>query len=157
MSIAFNRWKLDKKHLLVGKDRRDLTAMCEKNQRLIGNLDHLEDQAQVYMNQMLHTRDELVDNLMGSQRLAIAQGRDRLERGIARSISNLSDHALSQKRSDLQYILQQRLDQIRDLKERMITLEDENYHTAAENEELRQFSLDGYAIAQNVKHLTEER
>jgi hypothetical protein len=31
LSIAFNRWKLDKKHLLVGKDRKDLAAMCEKN------------------------------------------------------------------------------------------------------------------------------
>ena len=39
----------------------------------------------------------------------------------------------------------------------MIELEEENRITAIENEDLRQFSLDGYAIARNVKHLSSER
>lgn len=39
----------------------------------------------------------------------------------------------------------------------MQDLEQENDGLAVENEELRQFSLDGYLIAKNVKALSEER
>ncbi len=39
----------------------------------------------------------------------------------------------------------------------MQDLELENDGLAVENEELRQFSLDGYLIAKNVKSLSEER
>ena len=34
LSIAFNRWRQDKKHLLVGYDTRDLTKLSENNHRM---------------------------------------------------------------------------------------------------------------------------
>ena len=43
------------------------------------------------------------------------------------------------------------------LKERIKLLESQNEQFGAENEELRQFSLDGYDIAKNVQILTSER
>jgi hypothetical protein len=43
------------------------------------------------------------------------------------------------------------------LKERIKLLEAQNEQYGAENEELRQFSLDGYDIAKNVQILTSER
>jgi len=46
LSIAFNRWRTDKKHKLVGHDRRDLTKLSENNHRMKQNLDDLEGQAQ---------------------------------------------------------------------------------------------------------------
>jgi hypothetical protein len=33
LSIAFNRWKFDKRHLLCGHEKEDLIQMCEKNNR----------------------------------------------------------------------------------------------------------------------------
>ena len=46
---------------------------------------------------------------------------------------------------------------ISDLKEKLATLERDNETMATENEELRQFSLDGYQIAKNVQMLAAER
>jgi hypothetical protein len=43
------------------------------------------------------------------------------------------------------------------LKERIKFLESQNESLGSENEELRQFSLDGYDIAKNVQILTAER
>ena len=43
------------------------------------------------------------------------------------------------------------------LKERIKLIEAQNESLGAENEELRQFSLDGYDIAKNVQLLTAER
>jgi hypothetical protein len=40
------------------------------------------------------------------------------------------------------------------LKDRLRQLEKDNESYANENEELRQFSLDGYEIAKNVQNLT---
>ena len=39
----------------------------------------------------------------------------------------------------------------------MADYETDNESLAQENEELRQFSLDGYAISKNLKRLSEER
>jgi regulator of replication initiation timing len=46
---------------------------------------------------------------------------------------------------------------IESLKDRIVETEADNDSLAVENEELRQFSLDGYAIAKNVKSLTADR
>jgi hypothetical protein len=43
-------------------------------------------------------RDELVDNYMKSQRLAIALGRDNKMRGMAKAFNNMNDHMHSEKR-----------------------------------------------------------
>jgi len=43
------------------------------------------------------------------------------------------------------------------LKNKISQLESNNEELANENEELRQFSLDGYEIAKNVQALTAER
>jgi hypothetical protein len=43
------------------------------------------------------------------------------------------------------------------LKDKLKQLENSNDDLANENEELRQFSLDGYEIAKNVQALTNER
>jgi hypothetical protein len=53
--------------------------------------------------------------------------------------------------------LHDRIDLISQLKDRIIETEADNDSLAVENEELRQFSLDGYAIAKNVKSLSSDR
>ncbi len=46
---------------------------------------------------------------------------------------------------------------INELKDRLAQLEKDNETLAGENEELRQFSMDGYEIAKNVQQLSGER
>jgi chromosome segregation ATPase len=46
---------------------------------------------------------------------------------------------------------------IQSLKDRIRGIEHDNNTMADENEELRQFSLDGYQIAKNVQSLSAER
>ena len=43
------------------------------------------------------------------------------------------------------------------MKNKIAEIEGDNDELARENEELRQFSLDGYQIAKNVQNLTAER
>jgi len=45
---------------------------------------------------------------------------------------------------------------INSLKDRIFEFEQENNSLAVENEDLRQFSLDGYVIAKNVQNLNNE-
>jgi ubiquinone biosynthesis protein UbiJ len=60
-----------------------------------------------------------------------------------------SGQSLSQLRSNV--------DLIEQLKRRIAQLEGENDQISNENEELRQFSLDGFELAKNVQALTGER
>ena len=53
--------------------------------------------------------------------------------------------------------MEQKINFINSLKDRISRLENDNDAYVVENDELRQFSLDGYAIAKNVKELTKER
>ena len=53
--------------------------------------------------------------------------------------------------------LRNQIEMIGALKERIKILEQDNDTIADENEELRQFSIDGYEIAKNVKMLSSER
>jgi regulator of replication initiation timing len=69
----------------------------------------------------------------------------------------MSNNAHDQRLHNFQEILNDRIELISQLKDRIIETETDNDSLAVENEELRQFSLDGYAIAKNVKTLSSER
>ena len=61
------------------------------------------------------------------------------------------------KYRETEFTLKNNIDLISELKDRLVRLEDNNKALGSENEELRQFSLDGYDIAKNVQQLTAER
>lgn len=109
------------------------------------------------MNQMEIQRDELVDNYIKSQRLAVAVGRDTKERAQHRVLKNLTDNSHNKKKTNLELILSRNINLITSLKDRIKDFEHDNENLAGENEELRQFSLDGYQIAKNVQSLSSER
>jgi hypothetical protein len=54
------------------------------------------------------------------------------------------------KRRDFEILLDRNINLIASLKQRIQDFETDNVAVANENEELRQFSLDGYQIAKNV-------
>lgn len=132
-------------------------AKCGNDERHKQQLYQLEDSAAQFMNQMAIQRDELVDNYIKSQRLAVALARDNRQRGQQKAIANMSDNTHDKKKSNLELILSRNINLISSLKDRIKEFEHDNENLAGENEELRQFSLDGYQIAKNVQSLSQER
>lgn len=129
MSIAFNRWKFTQGNMfqlqarkqqdLNGAERANLVARCANNTQRLNELNSLVDQGETFMGHMSLQRDELVDNYIKSQRLAIALGRDNLERGMHRSLSQMDTHAHLGKRRDFEALLERNIDLIASLKQRI--------------------------------------
>ena len=69
----------------------------------------------------------------------------------------MMDHAHTDKKRNLEGILARNIDMIAATKDKIKELENDNECLANENEELRQFSLDGYQLGKNVQNLTCER
>ena len=69
----------------------------------------------------------------------------------------MNSNAHLSKRRDFETLLERNISLISNLKERIQDFENDNIAVANENEELRQFSLDGYQIAKNVQSLSNER
>jgi len=67
------------------------------------------------------------------------------------------DSAHFDRKRQLEGILQRNIDMIAATKDKIKELENDNESLANENEELRQFSLDGYQLGRNVQNLTNER
>ena len=65
--------------------------------------------------------------------------------------------AADDKKRHLEGILQRNIDMIAATKDKIKEVENDNECLANENEELRQFSLDGYQLGKNVQTLTGER
>jgi hypothetical protein len=63
---------------------------------------------------------------------------------MAKGVSAMSDNMNAQKRSHFEEILQRNINLIANLKDKIKDFEVDNESLANENEELRQFSLDGY-------------
>ncbi len=79
--------------------------MCANNERHKEQLNSLEDSADCFMNQMGIQRDELVDNYMKAQRMAIALGKHNLERSQIIGLGKLRDHANEKKKQNLELVL----------------------------------------------------
>ncbi len=102
-------------------------------------------------------REALVENYIKGQKLAITLGKNNLEMGQRKALFRLMSKALDEGFAEKEDLLKQNVDVITGLKERLRKLETDNDSLANENEELRQFSLDGYEIAKNVQQLSGER
>jgi hypothetical protein len=82
-------------------------------------------------------RDELIENYMKAQRLALALNKDNMMRGMADGLNKLSDNAHEKKKEQLEEILRDNLARIAGTKDKIREFEDDNESIAAENEELR--------------------
>ena len=61
------------------------------------------------------------------------------------------------RNNDSEMELRKNIELLANLKDRIRQLEKDNTDLAGENEELRQFSLDGFELAKNVQALSSER
>ena len=89
--------------------------------------------------------------------MALALGRDNHKFAMMKGLSNLMDNSSRDKERYLDGCLARNIDAIALTKDKMKELENDNEALANENEELRQFSLDGYQLGKNVTNLTSER
>lgn len=147
LSYHFNKWKYhagESKKDLGGTHRIVKKVMMVNNQQKIDELLQKQEETEDYLAHMGMQRDELVDNYMKSQRLAIALGRDNKNRGVAKAFNAMNDHMHAEKRIHFESALKQNIDLISSLKDKIREFEGDNESLANENEELRQFSLDGY-------------
>ena len=76
---------------------------------------------------------------------------------MAKSLKAMSDHAYKMKATQLESVLKRNIELITGLKDKIMHLEFENTNLANDNEELRQFSLDGFEIARSAQVLSDER
>ena len=74
-----------------------------------------------------------------------------------KGLTRLQDSAEAEKVRQLEAVLQRNVDMIAATKDKINEIENDNDSLANENEELRQFSLDGYQLGKNVQNLTAER
>lgn len=77
--------------------------------------------------------------------------------GMMKAFRSMMDNANFQKAKALEAILGKNIGLIAATKDKMTELERDNEALANENEELRQFSLDGYQLGKNVSNLTSDR
>ena len=76
---------------------------------------------------------------------------------MMKGLTGLMDNSNREKKNYLEGCLARNIDMIAITKDKIKELETDNEQLANENEELRQFSLDGYQLGKNVTNLTQER
>ena len=123
-----------------------LEVLADSTQQDEDMINHISDQ-----------NEELFNNYRKSQRLALAVGRDNHRFGSMKAFSIMQDAAAGGKAKALADLLGKNVGAIAAAKDKMKELENDNEALANENEELRQFSLDGYQLGKNVQNLTAER
>jgi regulator of replication initiation timing len=101
--------------------------------------------------------EELYDNYIRSTRLAFAVGRENLNHAKRAALINFMNNARMIRANKFEEVLAANIELIAGLKNKMSDIEKDNDLLANENEELRQFTLDGYQIAKSVQSLDQER
>lgn len=157
LSYAFNRWKFTKKDQLQGVDIARLAHKGGQQKEHIDELIKLERDATEYARKLEIQRDELVGHYMGGQKMVMTLYKSNTEQRAQKAFREMADHAHRQKRNNFELVLQRNIALIDSLKQRISQAENENMRQAAENQELRQFSLDGYQIARSVDQLNADR
>ena len=84
-------------------------------------------------------------------------GRDNLKFCAMKCLARWQETSKSDRAGALGNMLDMNVGAIAALKDKMAEIENDNESLANENEELRQFSLDGYQLGKNVQNLTQER
>ena len=102
-------------------------------------------------------RDELLDNYTRGKYLALALCRHQYWKNLRHYFNRYKRNCHYDKRGEREKNLRRNVELITALKDKLRELENDNDNLANENEELRQYSLDGYQIAKNVQNLTSER
>lgn len=143
----FDRWKYHfnaKDAHLNRQNREYLLNRAIQSQQELNTLTELEVQNEDLVTHLTHQNDELYDNYIKSNRLAFALSRDNLEHAKRKAFSRMLDNSNKTNAGKFGESLGHNIDRISALKSKIAEIEKDNEMLANENEDLRQFTLDGY-------------
>ena len=89
--------------------------------------------------------------------MALALGRDNLRNAMMKGLMALQTRTHEDMKAYREHLIKRNVDLITVTKNEIEDLESRNEALSHENQELRQFSLDGYQLGNNVQKLTHER
>lgn len=139
------------------QDRAYLVERAIGSQQELNRLTEEEVQNEDLVHHLSNQNDELYDNYIKSTRLAFALSRDNLEHAKRKAFSRMLDNSSKSNAGKFGESLGNNIDRISALKSKIAEIEKDNEMLANENEELRQFTLDGYQIAKCCTNLDQER
>lgn len=157
---AFDKWKAYhpiQKHKLTIQSKAALNQKAMENNKALDKLAESIQEKEATIDFMTVQRDTLMDNYIKAQRLMFTYWANRHKNSMHSAFMNWNDRAQRIRNIESQELLKRNLSTLESLKRRIVQFEQSNEQYAAENEELRQFSLDGYEIAKNVQALSAER
>lgn len=102
-------------------------------------------------------RDELLEHYVRAQKLGLSLCMNNHTKGKGKFFRVWQNCKKNIERDEKQVGVIEAVDELTIIKEKARAIEKENSTLATENEELRQFSMDGFKIAQNVSSLSNER
>ena len=132
-----------KREVLAQKRLELLAENCGNDEDMIN---HLSDQ-----------NEELFENFKKGRKLALVLWRDNRHAQLRKGFSAFLSNCKAGSAAMLNAELESDIGVIAAIKDKISELERDNDSLANENEELRQFSLDGYQLGKNVQNLQAER
>ena len=109
------------------------------------------------INHMNIQRDELLDNFIKSQKLALSALAQNHVRSRRKALNRWKREVFEQRRQEANQSIREGVERVAEAKDKSKGIEAENEQLAKENDELRRFSMDGFVIARNVQQLSEDR
>ena len=154
MQLAFKKWHnlfKTRYQQLIGTDQSKLVQLATA---LNARLDKLDQTGFDKTNSIVEAslnRDELFAGMISGQKLACALGRNNIERSGHKALATMADHSHTTRRDMLEAQLRQQVEYISKLKQQVRQIDTQNGVIAADNEQLRQSSLDGFIVGKGAQ------
>ena len=157
---AFDKWRKGDVNFAANLDRKDYKYLKVKAISQSKTLDSLADQeaeSSAIINHLGTQRDELLGHCVRGQKLALSMLRDSVRRSRGGAFDLWKAHTKKSRHADGTAFVHDSVNSIAAVKGKIAKLETNNHELVAENDHLRQFSMDGFHIAKNVQSLSNER
>lgn len=160
MRWAFSKWKVSDETVagsLRQKRYRVLTDLNNEQTKVLEKQATKEAESSTVINHLNIQRDELLDNFIKSQRLALSSLVQNHIRSKRKAMTRWKQEVFEQRRHEANDSIREGVETIAEVKDKSKRVEAENEQLAKENDELRRFSMDGFVIARNVQQLSDDR
>lgn len=160
MQEAFRKWAQGDSQRAMDLDRKNYAYLQEKNMKqsqVLINIAEKEHYNDAMIKHLSLQRDELLQHYIRGQRLGLSMCRENHIKGKGKYFNVWKAIFIEAKKVESTSRLRLEVERMTAAKEKKRQIEEENLTLANENDELRQFSMDGFKIAQNVTSLSAER
>ena len=160
LNWAFKKWlnaDAQMVEYLGRQNQKDLKNSNIVQAKMLDRLANREAEDCAILNHLNLQRDELLDAYIKAQRHALGLFRDNHRHTREKAFNRWKNWLKFENFANAKGQIQQAVEEITAIKGRVAELEKTNGVLAKENDELRQFSMDGFQIAKNVQQLSNER